>query len=162
MAKNQVVHTQEAKRDAATAFVVCGNVKEVAELTDIPAKTLYKWVKTEWWKNLLEEVKWEHQELIEGRLSNIVDKATYELLDRITHGDKKMVYNRSTREHEEIRVPMEGKELARTIEKLGNQLRTIRNQPTKLVAEAKFDATALIRDFSQVAEKFRGNIVSEQ
>jgi len=162
MAKNQLAHTIDDKRDAAAAFVLTGTMKDVANATGVPVKTLYRWAKAPWWKEMLEEAKWEHQEVIEGRLSNIIDKATIELLDRLYNGDRKQVYNRDSREYEEIRVPMEGKELARTVEKLGNQLRTIRNQPTKLVAEAKFDATEIIKSFQKVAQENRGRIVSEQ
>ena len=152
-----VRYTHEEKREACAAYIVSGTAKLTSLNTGIPVQTLYGWMKTDWWKRLLEEVKWEHQELIEARLSDIVDKATEELVDRIKYGDVVI-----TKDGERKRVPVKAKELDAIVDKHTKNLRLIRNQPTKLSAEVKFDADKLAREFADIAQRNRERIVSEQ
>lgn len=150
-------HTDEQRQDVASTYIMKGTVKETALATGVPAKTIYNWMKLDWWKRLLEEAKWEHQELIEARLSNIVNTTADALIDRIQHGDV-VVDSKGN----EKRVPVKAKELDAILDKHTKNLRLLRNQPTKIAIEAKFDPDKLARDFAEIAEKNRQRIVSEQ
>lgn len=151
--------TKEDKHNAAVAFIFHGRVPEVEEATGIPRKTLYRWVKADWWPQVLDQARREHQELIEARLSTITDKVTEELIDRVENGDMVLKYNRTTKEYEYVRIPIKAKELGAIMDKLGNQLRVVRNQPTKLTAELKFDGQAAIREFAKLGKQNRDTLV---
>jgi len=150
------------RKDAAVAWVIHGNTQKVSEITGVPLSTLYTWLKSDWWPRFLEEAKREHQELIEARLSDIVERATDALLDRIIYGDVKLVYNKGLRTYEEVRTPVVAKDLKAIVAELSDRLRVIRNQPTRVSVEAKFDPEKIAREFAQIAERNREKIVSEQ
>lgn len=151
------VYTNEDRRSAAVAFVLYGNVQKVAEITGFPDKTIYGWLKSDWWPRFLDEAKREHQELIESRLSDIVEKATWQLIDRIENGDS--ILNK--RGHV-VRVPVKAKDLDIIIRDSIDKIRLLRNQPSKVTAEVKFDADKIAKNFAEIAEKYHDKIVSEQ
>ena len=151
------VYSNDDRMQAATLYVIHGNVQTIAELTGLPVRTLYGWLKADWWPRFLDQARREHQELIESRLSDILVKATYALTDRIEHGD--VVINRKG---EQIRVPLKAKDLNQIIKDSVDKLRLLRNQPSRVTAEVKFDVSKIERNFAEVAEKFRDSVVAEQ
>ena len=57
---------------------------------------------------------------------------------------------------------MKARDLDQILDKHTKNLRIIRNQPTKISLEAKFDPDKIARDFADIAKKNQDRIVSEQ
>lgn len=162
------VYTNEDRKAFAVLYNIVGNVKEIATLTGWPDKTMYGWLKSDWFPRFYEEAKREHAELIEARLSSIVEKATHELLDKIENGNpvlvtKKVRKGKTTEITQEvIRVPLEAKTLNQIIVDSIAKLRLLQNKPSRVTAEIKFDADKIAREFADVANRNRSRVVSEQ
>jgi hypothetical protein len=150
--------TNEQRYEACVAYVLYGKVDKVVEITGVPRRTVYTWINSNWWPGMLDKAKREHQELIEARLSDIVEKATAELIDRLKYGDD--VYD--SKKGITVKVPIRAKELNLIIANLTDRLRTIRNQPNRLTAEIKFDPVKAAREFAAIAAENRDKIVSDQ
>ena len=149
--------SDEDRKAAAVAFVIYGNVKQVAQITSIPDKTIYGWIKSSWWPGVLEEAKRDHQELIESRFSDILEKITTQLIDRIENGDEYI-----DRKGNRQRIKVKAKELGKIAVDIADRIRISRNQPTKIKAELRFDPDKIAKEFADIAERNREKIVSEQ
>jgi hypothetical protein len=156
------VYTNEQRYAACVAFVIYGRADRVSEVTGVSIRTVYNWIKSDWWPRMLQDAKREHQELIESRLSHIVEKVTEQLLDRLEYGEIK-VHNWTDRKganhSKSYRVPVSARDLDNLGTHFLDKLRTLRNQPTKLTATAIFDPLQMARKFASVAEEVRDKIV---
>jgi hypothetical protein len=150
------IYTNEDRKTFAILYALTGNVKEIAKQTGWPDKTLYGWLKSNWFPDMYEEAKREHAELIEARLSTILEKATTQLIDRVENGN--IVLTKSGI----ARLPIPAKELNQIIMESITKLRLMQNKPSKVTAEVKFDADKIAREFADIAERNRTRIVSEQ
>jgi transposase-like protein len=76
------------KLEAVNTYVVLGgNVSQTAVALQIPAETLRQWTKTQWWKDLYEEVKQEDNIVLSHKLQNIVARSLALVEDRLEKGD---------------------------------------------------------------------------
>ena len=75
------VHTPDARRHAAIAWVITGTSTEAGRVTGIPHRTIQEWTQKEWWQPLVATARAEHNEQIDARFTAILDKAT-QVLDR--------------------------------------------------------------------------------
>lgn len=82
------------KMEAATTFLLTGSWVSTAAATNIPVDTLKKWGATQWWKDMLEEIRTQSRIETQGKLKKVIDKSLSQLEDRIDNGD--YVYNSKT------------------------------------------------------------------
>jgi transposase-like protein len=76
------------KLEAVSTYVVLGgNVRQTAVALQIPAETLRVWTKTQWWKDLYEEVKQEENIELSHKLQKIVARSLALVEDRLEKGD---------------------------------------------------------------------------
>lgn len=158
----RVYRTREEKKQAAVAVLMHGSVRQAHKAlseagVEIPEKTIYAWVKQKTWPEIMDEVRRENLELIEGRLCSVVEKATWALLDRLENGD--VVVNARG---EERRIPVKARDLGTIAANFLDKLRIHRNQPTNVTANVEFNADSLVKQFAEIAEKHREKVVSEQ
>lgn len=149
--------SDEDRRNVACMYVVLGNMKEVSKHVQIPERTLYSWLKADWWPKVYDDARREHAELIEGRLSSIVEIATQKLAERIVKGDEILDAKGNLRV-----VQLRAKDLNRIIADSVDKIRTLQNKPNRITAEARFDVTKIEQNFAELARKHRDSIVSEQ
>ena len=78
----------DQKIEAVETFVLLnGNLHHVSAALQIPRQTLQHWMKTEWWKNLYEEVKQQDNLVLSLRLQKIVTRSLDLVEDRLEKGD---------------------------------------------------------------------------
>lgn len=155
------IYTNEDRKKFAQLYVFYGSVATIAQLPDIPdywkQSTMYGWLKSDWWPSFYAEAKREYAELVEARLSDVVEKATTQLLDRIQNGDWK-----EDKKGNLHRVPVSAKDLNTIVKESVQQIRTLQNKPNKVTVSAKVDLRQIERNFAEMAEKYQERIVSEQ
>lgn len=84
------------KLEAAQSFMLLGNLALTARITGIPEITLRVWKRSEWWKNIMAELKEQENLEMSGRLRKIVDASLLAVEDRIVNGD--LVFDQKTGE----------------------------------------------------------------
>lgn len=81
------IYPEETRIRACTLFAALGKVQEVSELADVPAKTINAWRKTQWWRDLLLEIREENNELLDAKLSEALELSLNLIIDRLKEGD---------------------------------------------------------------------------
>jgi len=76
------------KMEAVEAYTMLGgNIKQTAIALQIPRITLQRWTKTEWWKELYDEIKQQDNIVLSLRLQKIVSRSLDLVEDRLEKGD---------------------------------------------------------------------------
>ena len=76
------------KQEAVEAYIMLGgNMKQTSIALNIPRVTLIQWSKTEWWKDIYDEVKQQDNIVLSLRLQKIVARSLDLVEDRLEKGD---------------------------------------------------------------------------
>ena len=124
-------YSNEDRREAASHYVVHGVMTKVANLTNIPERTLSDWKKQEWWQALTTEIRLEKSDQIDASITNILEASTKQLTDRIHNGDEVL-----NKDGDIIRLAMKGRDLAKVFGITFDKRQIIRNLPTSIKAES--------------------------
>ena len=78
----------QQKIEAVSTYVVLGgNATQTAIALQIPAETLRIWTKTQWWKDLYDEIKQQENIELSHKLQKIVTRSLALVEDRLENGD---------------------------------------------------------------------------
>jgi len=80
-------YTDEQRRHVLGLFVVLGNVQAVARQCNIKDRTIYDWIKTDWWSKEILKVREEKSQELDAQVSNSIIKALKSVDDRLEQGD---------------------------------------------------------------------------
>jgi hypothetical protein len=112
----------EKRIAVVTKYIALGNMRLVSELEGVNYDTLLQWKnETEWWPNLVEEVKKAQRSETNTKLSKIVAKALNVIEDRIENGDIRVRVNKETGDIETERVPVSLKDATKAANDLLSQ-----------------------------------------
>lgn len=125
-------YTDEDRRRVAVEFALVGNMRRVSKVVGIPERTLTDWRRSEWFDELLEEVRSETDDIILANQERIIEMAHKELADRIQGGDHHLVKVGS--DYEVKRVPVKAKDLAVIGGVAYDKRRLSLNKPTSISA----------------------------
>lgn len=70
-----------------TYFILGGNLSLTAQKLKIPHETLRTWKKTDWWKELEDDIRKEERLTLSTKLRNLMDASLSLVEDRLNHGD---------------------------------------------------------------------------
>lgn len=102
---NISTYTPEEKIRACIIHTCTGSISRTASITGISVSGLTKWRNTaEWWPIIREQVQKIRNDILESKLTEVIENATDEILDRIENGDE--VYNHATGEKVRVKVPL--------------------------------------------------------
>lgn len=102
-------YSDKQKLEAVTTYLTLGSVELTAAVLKISVRTLFYWKRTEWWNELVNEIKKEDRLVISAKLRKILDKSWHLVEDRLENGD--FVLNNKTGEI--IRRPVALKDAAK-------------------------------------------------
>ncbi len=114
--------------EAANYYAVLGSARKVAQRVGVPVRTVTYWTSTDWWGEMLAEVRRRHQDKLDGRFSGIISAMTNELEDRVLRGD--VVVNPKT--GEEHRKKMIGRDLCQALALLIDRRAIMRGDPNRI------------------------------
>lgn len=95
--------TWETKVSFAQRMLVHGNARRACEELEIPMATYQTWRKSDWFMELLEELKVQQKLELNNKMSSMVDKALTILEDRLENGD--FILNNKTGEILRKQIP---------------------------------------------------------
>jgi lipopolysaccharide biosynthesis regulator YciM len=101
--------TWEKKVETATKYNQLGNMRLVSELTEVPYDTLLEWKQSEWWPQIMDEIKRAKQQKTNNKLVEIVTHSLELVEDRLKNGN--MHWDSDTKEV--VRVPISLKDAAK-------------------------------------------------
>ena len=90
----QPKYTEEEKTKACYLYVLeFGSSKKVAAQTGIPASTIRRWSKEEWWSELTAQIRAKHQDRLDARLTGMLTYILDKQFERIQKGDEVVMKN---------------------------------------------------------------------
>lgn len=151
-------YTDTDHRAAVIEYLIKGNQAAVSRSLDIPEPTLCDWRKSDWWVELSEEFRTQKKDQIEAELTQIIEKANQETIDRLENGDVYVYQGKA------MRAPMKGRDTATVGAIAFDKLRLSLNLPTSIQAQSG-DMKALVNKFNDLADRWNEkqvNVVETQ
>lgn len=97
-------YTWSDKSKACSLYMTNGNMRTVSEVLEIPYNTLCDWKNSDWWQQLVEEIRNAKRAKVGTKLSTIIDTSLEVVLDRLQNGD--YVLNNKTGKIERRKVSL--------------------------------------------------------
>jgi putative cell wall-binding protein len=145
--------TWESKVAFAQRLLIHGNNRIAAEECGIPLQTAQGWKQTDWFPQLIEEIKLQHKLGTAHKLNTVVDRALDIIQDRMEHGD--YVLNNKTGEI--IRKPVALKDATKVAtDILGKKIVLEKNDETKAVQQDTVQET--LKKLASEFARFNKNI----
>ena len=135
----------DQKLQAAASYIMLGNLKEVSDITGIPYITLKVWKTTDWWKDLILEIRDEDISQLDAKLQKIVSKALVAVEDRLDKGD----YQYDPKTGKPVRIPVKAHIALKVTTDLLARQEKIRSAPQRAEVEKTIDAR-----LSKLADEF--------
>lgn len=79
--------TEKDKDRAVAVYKATGGPYKTAEITGIPYRTIYEWMKQEWWREKCISLKAEDSAVLEDASTNLAKKALTIVEERLENGD---------------------------------------------------------------------------
>jgi hypothetical protein len=165
MVKGGSKFTDEDRRRAVIEYCVTGSDQGAAKSTGICRQSINRWrLHSEWWDEVVGEVRHEIDERILSQNLQIATKAGECVLDSLENGDEKLVWDKEKGEHVIKHVKPSGKDASVIGGISQDKARIQLNLPTSIIAKT-VDMQALAAQFAELSraaiEKERGSIIGE-
>ena len=141
-------YTDTDHRAAVLEYLIKGNQASVSRSLDIPEPTLCDWRKSDWWDELTEEFRIQKKDQIEAELTQIIEKANAETIDRLENGDVYVYQGRP------MRAPMKGRDTATVGAIAFDKLSLSLGRPTS-ISGSTGDINALANEFKELSRTMR-------
>jgi transposase-like protein len=151
-AKTNRSWSDKQKIEAVQHYLLVGNLALTGRVMGIPEITLRQWKTTEWWKNVVEDLKLQENMQLSVRLKNLVEASLVAVTDRLENGD--FMYDQKTGQM--IRKPVN----IRDAHKVATDLMDKRTMLDKAVAPAQ-EQTQDVDRLEQLAEKFASFVLKK-
>lgn len=80
-------YSQAQKLEAVKLWLLTGNLVHTAAALNMPEVTIKSWRYSDWWDELVKEVKSQNSMELSAKLRKIVEKSHEQLVDRLDNGD---------------------------------------------------------------------------
>lgn len=135
------------KAKAAMLYSVTGSINSVVKELNVPIATATYWSKQKWWDDLVQAIYREQDAKINGKVTDLIDKALVAVEDRIVNGD----FQYNPQSGEMVRVPVKAQVLGRIQTDLSKQRKEYTSKPSEREAE---DKDRLNEKLSKLADAF--------
>lgn len=126
-------YSDEQKLEAVKCWLVTGNLAQTAAALAIPLPTLKTWKYSNWWKDLVSEIKTEKSLQLSNKLRKIAEKALDATEDRVDNGD--YVYDQKLGKL--VRKPLNAAVVHTIAKDLFTQADSVESRPEQIQAEQK-------------------------
>lgn len=137
--------SDKQKIDAANTYLALGNMALTARILGIPEITLRKWAATEWWINLIDDLKQQERLELSNKLKRMVEAAHAVVENRLVNGDPTMLKDGTI-----VSVPVKMRDAHRVAVDLLNQREVVE----KKLGTGGHDPEQQDDKLKQLAEKF--------
>lgn len=110
-------YSPKQRLEAVTAYLMLGKVSLVAGATGIPEETLFRWKATDWWKEMVKDIRSQSNVQLSGRLAQIVNRSMDVIEDRLQHGDYQFNPKTSTFVRRPVGAKVAGDIMSKSLDK---------------------------------------------
>lgn len=102
-------YSDRQKIEAVTTYLMLGSLPLTAQALKMSEHTLHSWKKSDWWHELVTEMKREENLLLSNKIKKIIDKSWDVIADRMEKGD--FIYDQKSGQL--IRKPVSMRDVSR-------------------------------------------------
>ena len=139
-------YTDEQRTQAAIQYAIQGSFAKIEQELSIPKSTVHSWKQEEWWVEIVEQVRTEKADELDGVLTQLIDNSYAHALSELEKGN--VTYSQA----------VIGGSVAYDKQRLG------RNQPTSISGKAE-SMSSLANEFRALSAKWeekQAKVVSTQ
>lgn len=139
------------KIEAAQTYILIGSLRQAALALKIPEITIRVWAGSQWWKDLVSDLRSQENMILNNKLKKIADKSLELVMDRLEHGD--YIYDQKAGKL--IRKPVTLREINKVATDMLTQKAKIKNDEESAVAQENIQnkLEQLAKSFEQFANK---------
>jgi len=141
----------ESDKRMAVAYYITGNrtFSEASRKSGIGESTIRSWksASPSWWERVANEIWAQEEDKLRSRYSQIVDKGTIGLLDRIENGDTRV----HPKTGELFKVPVSARDLMMVTGTSQDKLRISHGQPTSISGKAEVSTKDRLEELKNAA-----------
>jgi len=150
-------YSDSQKIEAVTTYLILGSLSLVASTLKISINTLKVWKKSEWWKEVEQDLRIQEDLQLSKRMKDILTKSLDVVQDRLEHGD--FIWDQ--REGELKRKPVNLNDANRVLKDIGERRDVLINRHVaneSISTDKVEDMLAKLADqFAQIASKVTNN-----
>lgn len=142
------VHSWEKRMEVVSRYMLLGNMRVVSEQTNIPYNTLVEWKKSEWWPELVDQLRRQKKGKTNESITKLIEQSMDVMQDRLENGD--FILNNKTGEI--VRKPVGIKEATTIATQLLQRQAVIEQMEQKLTSDKDTVAdtlTLLAKEFQK-------------
>lgn len=143
------IYPDSMKLEAVVIYAATGNLIQAASIAKVPVNTLKSWRTTQWFQDLLKEVREENNEKIDAKFTEIVEKSLEQLVDRVENGDYHVL-----RDGTLARKPVSAKDLSLVSAINIDKRQLLRGEATSRSESVKVEDNQAIGKLEKLAETF--------
>lgn len=127
--------------EVATAHAMGLSAPLIEATTGVPAQTIRHWRMTDWFRDLVEEIRREDDNSVDAKLTNIVSKSMDVITDRLENGD----FMFDSKEGTFVRKPLAAKDVNRIADTMFDKRNLLRGKPTFISGAAEQVSDRLLK-----------------
>lgn len=154
----------EKKRiEAATAHAMGLSAPLIEAATGVPAQTIRHWRMSDWFRDLVEEIRREDDNTVDAKLTNIVSKSMDVILDRLDNGD----FMFDPKEGGFVRKPLAAKDANRIADTMFDKRNLLRGKPTSISSKQELVSDRLLKlavEFERFvnSKEIKGEVINDK
>lgn len=137
---------ERKKAEAVKTWLATGNLTLTAAMINVPHTTVKLWRQSDWWQEMLENLREQDNIELDSKLTKILEKSMEAMEDRIRDGDYE--FDRKTGSLR--RVPVKLKDVHKVTSDLIDKRQVLRKQPTSITEQQTTTDDRLLK----LAEQF--------
>lgn len=152
-------HWSDAQRiELVTTWLATGNLALSAATLGIPEVTARKWKASDWWKQIVEDLRQEENISLDAKLSKVVQKSVEQLLDRVEGGD----YQYDQKTGQLVRKPISARDAAKITNEMLERRDILQGKKEQVSDSTKKVEDRLLKLADEFARFARAKVVQEE
>lgn len=125
---SSLAYTWSEKMEAVARHMLLGNMRVVSEQLSIPYDTLMEWKRSEWWPEMVDQLRRQKKQKTSDNLTKIIENSIEIVQERLEHGD--WVWDQKTGEAKRKPVGVrDAANIANSLLQRQNDLEEFTNRP---------------------------------
>lgn len=166
---NEVLHHQPGdkwsdakKKEVAMHFIVLGSAKKVEQFTGVGATTISSWRRTSWWEEMVKEIRDQHNDEMDAKMTGIMNSALEHLMGNLENGDIK--YDTKTGQY--YNVPLSARDAGLVLSIVHDKRAMLRATPNSVSNDMSVDQrldklAAKFLEYTK-AKEIEGEVIIEE
>ena len=139
------------RREAVCLWVGGMQPTPISHQLNIPLNTINKWKQQEWWAEMVTELRSDDKQVLDAKLTKILDKSLETIMDRLENGE--YIYDQKTGKIKQTPVKMRDATVA--FNTIMDKRQLIRKEPTKITEQSS--SAAQLQNLAQQFAAFVTN-----